>query len=218
LLFAEKFIGINSMAKALRLTQVERKEISDAKMLEAAIDLIVERGAEQATLKDVGEKAGYSRGLAGYRFGNKSGLFDFVLRSVGEEWLAELTGVTRGKNGFDAMAAALDAHIAFCEEAPRHVEAFYRLWFESLTPESPLQPAILGIHERRRADVIGWVEDCIAQGQTSARISPELIADQYCASVIGIVYHWISDPENLDEMRARHNGLKKVMQVMLGQH
>jgi len=36
------------MAKALRLTQVERKEISDAKMLEAAIDLIVERGAEQA--------------------------------------------------------------------------------------------------------------------------------------------------------------------------
>ena len=31
------------MAKALRLTQVERKEISDAKMLEAAIDLIVER-------------------------------------------------------------------------------------------------------------------------------------------------------------------------------
>ena len=206
------------MAKALRLTQVERKEISDAKMLEAAIDLIVERGAEQATLKDVGEKAGYSRGLAGYRFGNKSGLFDFVLRSVGEEWLAELTGVTRGKNGFDAMAAALDAHIAFCEEAPRHVEAFYRLWFESLTPESPLQPVILVIHERRRADVIGWVEDCIAQGQTSARISPELIADQYCASVIGIVYHWISDPENLDEMRARHNGLKKVMQVMLGQH
>ena len=46
------------MAKALRLTQVERKEISDAKMLEAAIDLIVERGAEQATLKDVGEKSG----------------------------------------------------------------------------------------------------------------------------------------------------------------
>ena len=43
------------MPKALRLTQIERKEISDAKMLEAAVDLIVERGAGQATLKDVGE-------------------------------------------------------------------------------------------------------------------------------------------------------------------
>ena len=46
------------MPKALRLTQIERKEISDAKMLEAAVDLIVERGAGQATLKDVGERAG----------------------------------------------------------------------------------------------------------------------------------------------------------------
>jgi hypothetical protein len=36
------------MAKALRLTQIERKEISDSKMLEAAVDLIVERGAGQA--------------------------------------------------------------------------------------------------------------------------------------------------------------------------
>ena len=96
------------MAKALRLTQVERKEISDAKMLEAAIDLIVERGTDQATLKDVGERAGFSRGLAGYRFGNKAGLFDFVLRSVGDEWLGELTVVTRGKYGYEAMAAALD--------------------------------------------------------------------------------------------------------------
>ena len=82
------------MPKALGLTQVERKEISDAKMLEAAVNLIVERGAGLVTLKDVGEKAGYSRGLAGYRFGNREGLFDFVLRSVGDEWLAELTQVT----------------------------------------------------------------------------------------------------------------------------
>jgi len=133
------------MAKALRLTQVERKEISDAKMLDAAVDLIVERGAGQATLKDVGEKAGYSRGLAGYRFGNKAGLFDFVLRSVGDEWLSELTLVSKGKCGYDAIAAALDAHIKFCEDAPKHVEAFYRLWFESLEPGSALKKVILGI-------------------------------------------------------------------------
>jgi AcrR family transcriptional regulator len=203
------------MAKALRLTQVERKEISDAKMLDAAIDLIVERGTEQATLKDVGERAGFSRGLAGYRFGNKAGLFDFVLRSVGDEWLGELTGVTSGKYGYEAMAAALDAHIAFCVEAPKHVEAFYRLWFESLSPDSPLQPVISGIHERRRADVISWIEQAVAAGAVPSTVSAELLADQYCASVIGIVYHWISDPDNLDDMRARHNGLKQVMGAML---
>ena len=203
------------MAKALRLTQVERKEISDAKMLEAAVELIVERGTGQATLKDVGEKAGYSRGLAGYRFGNKEGLFDFVLRSVGDEWLAELTLVTKNKTGYDAIAAALDAHIQFCEDAPKHVEAFYRLWFEALTPESKLKPVILGIHKRRRADVIRWIKQGIEEGSVAETIDVELVADHFTASVSGIVYHWMSDPDNLDEMRSLHNGLKQVVRAML---
>jgi AcrR family transcriptional regulator len=203
------------MAKALRLTQVERKEISDAKMLEAAVELIVERGTGQATLKDVGEKAGYSRGLAGYRFGNKEGLFDFVLRSVGDEWLAELTLVTKNKTGYDAIAAALDAHIQFCEDAPKHVEAFYRLWFEALTPESQLKSVILGIHKRRRADVIRWIEQGVEEGSVAAMIDVELVADHFTASVSGIVYHWMSDPDNLDEMRSLHNGLKQVVGAML---
>ena len=38
----------------------------------------------------------------------------------------------------------------------------------------------------------------------------ELIADHFTASVSGIVYHWMSDPDNLDEMRSLHNGLKQV--------
>ena len=109
---------------AQRLSQAERTEISDARMLEAAIKLIVERGVPNTTLKDIGELAGFSRGLAGYRFGNRAGLFEFVVRSVGEEWLNELKAVTRGKVGIDAIEAAVNAHCRFCEEAPDHVFAF----------------------------------------------------------------------------------------------
>ena len=203
------------MAKALRLTQVERKEISDAKMLEAAVDLIVERGAGQATLKDVGEKAGYSRGLAGYRFGNKEGLFDFVLRSVGDEWLGELTQVTASSFGYQAIAAALDAHIKFCEDAPKHVEAFYRLWFDSMAPDSQLKAVILGIHQRRRGDVISWIDQAVAAGEVPATVNAGMLADHFTASVSGIVYHWMTDPDNLDEMRNLHEALKQVMHSML---
>ncbi|MDA9296256.1 TetR/AcrR family transcriptional regulator [Porticoccaceae bacterium] len=203
------------MSKALRLTQVERKEISDAKMLEAAVDLIVERGAGQVTLKDVGEKAGYSRGLAGYRFGNREGLFDFVLRSVGDEWLGELTQVTANSFGYKAIAAALDAHIKFCEDAPKHVEAFYRLWFDSMAPDSQLKGVILGIHQRRRGDVVSWIEQAVAAGEVSATVDAGMLADHFTASVSGIVYHWMTDPDNLDEMRNLHEALKQVMHSML---
>jgi len=203
------------MAKALRLTQIERKEISDARMLEAAVELIVERGAGEIALKDVGERAGYSRGLAGYRFGNKAGLFDFVLRSVGDEWLAELTSVTQNKRGYQAIAAALDAHIAFCEDAPRHVEAFYRLWFDSLAPGSELKAVILGIHKRRHADVVGWIREAVAAGEVPATVNADMLADHFTASVSGIVYHWMTDPDNLESIRALHNALKQVMKSML---
>ena len=74
----------------------------------------------------------------------REGLFDFVLRSVGDEWLAELTQVTQRANlATKAIAAALDAHIKFCEDAPQHVEAFYRLWFDSMAPDSQLKGVIL---------------------------------------------------------------------------
>ena len=51
-----------------RLTQAERTEISDNRMLEAAVSLIVDYGPSATSLKEIGLRAGYSRGLAGQRF------------------------------------------------------------------------------------------------------------------------------------------------------
>ena len=47
-----------------RRTQAERTALSDARMFDAAMQLIVEQGTHATTLKAVGERAGYSRGLA----------------------------------------------------------------------------------------------------------------------------------------------------------
>ena len=92
-----------------RRSQAQRTALSDTRMLEAAIRLIIERGAGKTTLKEVGELAGYSRGLAGYRFGSKEGLLNFVVRSVGDDWLRELKQVTADKIGYAAICAATNA-------------------------------------------------------------------------------------------------------------
>ena len=81
------------------MTQPERSALSDARMADAAIALICERGAAATTLKDVGLRAGYSRGLASYRFGSKEGLWAFLIHTIGEEWLAELQQVVAGTTG-----------------------------------------------------------------------------------------------------------------------
>jgi AcrR family transcriptional regulator len=100
-------------------TQAERTAMSDKAMLDAAIDLILEHGTDKTTLAAIGEKAGYSRGLATYRFGSKAGLYDEVCKSISRHWLDYLKTDVGDKIGIDAMCAALDSFFQFVSEVPR---------------------------------------------------------------------------------------------------
>ncbi len=198
-----------------RLTQAERSGRSDKRMLEAAIKLIVAKGTEKTTLKEVGELAGYSRGLAGYRFGCKEGLFGFVVRAISEEWLSELTQATAGKLGIAAIHAATDAHYRFCVEAPDHVRAFYILWFESISPGSQAKGVITGVHRRRQRDVSDWINAAIAAGKIDAGVDANAAAAQFCSALVGIVYQWLVAADAMQEIKQLHEGLKSTMELLL---
>ena len=197
-----------------RLTQAERTEISDKRMLDAAVRLIVERGPSATSLKEVGLMAGYSRGLAGQRFGSKDRLYAFVLRNVGEIWLSQLKDATEQKTGLNAIHAALDQHYRFCVEAPDQVRAFYTLWFESVNA-GPEQKVIIGnIHNRRHQDMVNWITvDQNIGEETKTRA--DAVAAQFCASVIGIVYYWLANPGGLEETGQLHDNLKATMTLLL---
>jgi len=199
---------------AQRLTQAERTEISDERMFEATITLIVERGTLATSLKDVGMLAGYSRGLAGHRFGSKDKLFDFVLRRLGEFWLAQLKRATGTKVGLAAIEKALDQHYQFCVEAPDYVRTFYTLWFESVSDDSDLSRTIKGIHQRRFQDVVNWIlkDSSIA---VETKREADLIAAQFSATVVGIVYYWLANPEKINETKSLHEGLKSNIRHMI---
>lgn len=200
-----------------RLTQAERTEISDQRMFDATVQLIVERGPAATSLKDVGVLAGYSRGLASHRFGNKDNLFSFTLRRVGELWLTQLKTATQSHAGLSAVEKALDQHYQFCVEAPDYVRTFYTLWFESVNAESDLRDAIRHIHQRRHQDVVQWINNDPHIDQT-IKSSAEDIAGQFSASVIGIVYYWLANPDDLEQTKTLHAGLKQTMTLLLSEN
>ena len=215
--FANRPALVNNSARNVdRLTQAERTELSDRRMLAAAVELIVGRGPAATSLKEVGLLAGYSRGLAGQRFGSKDKLLAFVLRQVGETWLGQLKAATQGQTGLGAIHHALDEHYRFCVDAPVRVRAFYTLWFESVNAGSELKAIIRNIHERRHQDVISWI---LADPRISDRAKSEAdaVAAQFCASVIGIVYYWLANPTATDETKKLHENLKRTMTLYLDQ-
>ena len=57
-----------------RRTQEERRTEAEQRLLAAAAQLISETGPASMTLAKVGERAGYSRGLATHHFGSKAAL------------------------------------------------------------------------------------------------------------------------------------------------
>ena len=203
-----------TMKNNRRLTQAERTEISDNRMLDTAVALIVERGPAATSLKEIGLMAGYSRGLAGQRFGSKEKLFAFVLRQVGENWLGHLKQATQELTGLTAIHTALDEHYKFCVEAPTQVRAFYTLWFESVNAGSELTEIIANIHKRRHADVKSWVV-VDSSIDVAVKSRADDIAGQFCASVIGIVYSWLARRDNLDEIRSLHENLKNTMSLLI---
>ena len=197
------------------MTQLERSALSDARMADAAVALICERGAGATTLKDVGLRAGYSRGLASYRFGSKAGLWSFLVRRIGEEWLAKLQRAVAGTSGIATIHAAVDAHCRFLLDSSEQIRAFYILWFESVGPDPALRDVITGVHERRQRDVEEWIRGGIEAGTVGSDVDVPAVAEQFCAAIIGIVYTWLASPLAHAEVRRLHAGLKEQMTMAL---
>lgn len=195
-------------------TQAERTAQSDRAMLEAAIALILERGTEKTTLAAIGERAGYSRGLASYRFGSKAGLFDAVCKSIGRRWLTYLQEGVGDKIGIDAMAAALEAFFRFLTESPREARVLQLLYCGAASPTAEYRETSLAIHKRQQDDVAAWVRAGIEAGSIRADADPHSVAAQYIAYTTGMTYLWVINPEGVDFARAT-NDMKKHLRRSL---
>lgn len=197
------------------LTQEERTALSDARMADAAVSLICERGAAATTLKEVGLRAGYSRGLASVRFGSKAALWTFLVRTIGEEWLQELDAATAGTVGVATIDAAIDAHCRFLLDASDRIRAFYILWFDQVTTDDALRRVISDVHARRQRSVQRWITAGIADGLIKPDVDVRAVAVQFRATMIGIVYMWLVVPLPGDEVRRLHADVKARLRSLL---
>lgn len=196
------------------LTQAERTAISDRAMVDAAIELILEHGTEKATLAAIGETAGYSRGLATYRFGSKAGLFDEVCKSISRRWLGYLKEGVGDKIGVEAMSAALDAFYRFVTEMPREARVLQILYCGAASPKSEYRATAANIHQRQQDDVVKWLRAGQAQGLIRQDADAKSAAAQYIAYISGITYLWLINPDAVDFSQANEQ-MKTHLQLSL---
>lgn len=195
-------------------TQAERTAISDKAMLEAAIELILERGTDKTTLQAIGERAGYSRGLATYRFGSKAGLFDEICKSIGRHWLDYLNTGVGERRGVEAMCTALDSFFKFVSDYPRDARVLQILYCGAASPAAEYRQTSVNIHARQREDVAEWVRAGITAGSIKQQVNADSVAAQYIAYISGMTYLWVIDPESID-FRKANDDMKTYLRISL---
>ncbi|MET3528193.1 TetR/AcrR family transcriptional regulator [Phenylobacterium koreense] len=187
-------------AARVRRTQAERRDESGRRLLQAAAELIVERGVSAATFQNIGARAGYSRGLATQRFGSKQGLIDALVAFL-EARQAELMGE------LDALPA-LDAVLAYVELFLRNLggageaRAYFMMMAGAVADLSPQRSAFAKVHE----GVERRLEALIQRGQAEGTIRAELDADATALIIgsllLGLSIQLLVDPQmNLEPIR-----------------
>ena len=149
-----------------RLSRAEQNERNRALVLEAARRIFLARGYHAATLDEIADQAGFSRGVVQSRFGNKADLFLALLeeriteRAVQNARLAE--GLAEGLAGAEGMRvvrehaarrnrAELDWGLLLIEfrvHAARHADLGRRYAELHARARQALAGVITGIYER----------------------------------------------------------------------
>ncbi|MFE1381534.1 TetR/AcrR family transcriptional regulator [Streptomyces sp. NPDC058740] len=97
----------------------ELRRRSRERILQAAVELVSERGYEATTLADIAERAGSARGLISYYFPGKRQLLQSAVHRLMHLTLADaLEREPRTEDGRERLARAIDAILGLARDRP----------------------------------------------------------------------------------------------------
>jgi AcrR family transcriptional regulator len=178
------------------LTQPQRLEISGRRLLEAAVELIAEKGWEATSAAEIGRRAGYSRAMVHARYGSKDAILDKLFTTEYEKKLSPVTDP--GSTGLAQALAHIDRITQLHTEDPELLRAIFVLTFEAAKAKSQAHPYIR-MWLKRAADTVGdGLRNGIADGSVRRDVDVERAVNDFGAAVLGTAYQWIMQGYPID--------------------
>jgi TetR/AcrR family transcriptional repressor of mexJK operon len=189
----------------------EEAEVRDARLLDVATNLFMERGFDGTSIDAVAEAAGVSKPTVYARYRDKRDLFAAVLRGRIRKWLAPVSAAAEAQ----ATETSPKSIKTTLHELSRHMVAY------TLAPEAGALQRILSAQAvqfpelAKLANEEGWlrtvrgVSSILRQSAARGQIKvddPELAADMFLNLVLGhckrlTLYGIATDPETAERHR-----------------
>jgi len=194
-----------------RRTQGERRAEAEHRLLEAAMRLVARRGTVRVTLAEVGEAAGYSRGLPAHHFGSKAGLLHALAGYIGERFGQQRARGPTLAPGLDAILGNIRFYFDRGTRSTRRaasaeddgaftaMKALLVMMHEScMEPGAEAADTLKAEVAAYNRSAVAWFEHHIrvgiAQGEIAADTDAQVTAVILLGAMRGVMQQWLVDP------------------------
>jgi AcrR family transcriptional regulator len=178
--------------------QQDRSHESTRRLLDAAAELVAERGYADATVAEIGKRAGYSRGLVSARFGSKENLMWALVQRASDTWFPKLLDPPRRGSARDQLLALVRTIGEQVARDPQALRVLERLIFEA---SGELHERFVASQRRMQSSFRDILTRGIAEGSIRDDIDVEVEAALLVATLRGISYQWFLYPHEVDLVR-----------------
>jgi AcrR family transcriptional regulator len=189
-------------AKAERRSHAVRRDEAEQRLLAAAVRLVGEQGLDRLTLADVGEAAGYSRGLPAHYFGSKAGLIVALARHLVEGFGRALERTEHHPAGLAHLLGAAAFYFDSARKEPAASRALFVLLGDALS--NPLirdQIAALNARSAKAFEIN--LRAAIATGDVRPEIDAAAHGFLVLSALRGAVGQWLLAPDAIDLVAVR---------------
>jgi AcrR family transcriptional regulator len=182
-------------APARRRTQAERREEAEQRILEAALEIVARRGSVRMTLAEVGEAAGYSRGLPAQRFGNKAGLLRALAAAIGTRFKTQIRDAPQREPGLDAIRGNITVYFNRKDRSWTTTRALLVMFTEGFMEGSELRELVAAYNRGALSFFVEHIQHGIEKGEIPADIDPFSTSVLLLGALRGVMMQWLVDPE-----------------------
>jgi AcrR family transcriptional regulator len=180
-----------------RRSQAERRSEAERRLLHAAVHIVAEQGLERFTLAEVGEAAGYSRGLPAHYFGSKEGLVGALAAHIVGGFGRGLVRSEKHGAGLERLLGTASFYFDSAQRDPLTTRALFAVLGEAAT-NAALRQKIAELNARSVKPLADSIRAGIVAGDIRKTVNAKAQAVLILSGLRGAVAQWLVDPNGID--------------------
>ncbi|MFG1931357.1 TetR/AcrR family transcriptional regulator [Mycobacterium sp. NPDC048908] len=184
-------------------TQQQRRIEAERRLVRAAAELVGEVGPAGVTLANVGQRAGYSRGLATHHFGSKSALMQRLVEVVTSQFREAITQESQSDSPVDQLRQLIDFYFRVVSDLQPVNRARLVLWADAVAgPSEDVRPQMISADREFREEIEKRIQLAVTAGDVNNTVDAQGLATVIVAMLRGVALQYVLD-DKVDLVAAR---------------